>query len=88
MQSDDFYNINIERKKIVLIKPNHLHTKKRNKSRKVTQTLTSIVVDDLDEEKQIISLKEKKLELEEKELKLEKEKLELEKERLEIFKSK
>ena len=59
MQSDDFYNINIERKKIVLIKPNHLHTKKRNKSRKVTQTLTSIVVDDLEKEKQIISLKEK-----------------------------
>ena len=50
--------------------------------------MTSIVVDDFEKEKQIISLKEKKLELEEKELKLEKEKLELEKERLEIFKSK
>jgi hypothetical protein len=47
-----------------------LHQKK-NKSRKVTQTsISSIVNDDLEKEKQMISLREKKLELEEKELKL------------------
>ncbi|PKK59038.1 hypothetical protein RhiirC2_871382 [Rhizophagus irregularis] len=60
-------------------------TQKGNKSRKVAKTH---VIDDLEKEKQMISLKEKKLELEEKELKLEKEKLELEKERLELLKSK
>ncbi|EXX62126.1 hypothetical protein RirG_164680 [Rhizophagus irregularis DAOM 197198w] len=58
---------------------------KGNKSRKVTKIH---VIDDLEKEKQMISLKEKKLELEEKELKLEKKKLELEKERLELLKSK
>lgn len=64
--------------------------KKRNKSKKVTQTLTSssIITDDFEKEKQAISLKEKKLELEEKELKLEKERLILEKEKLEIIKLK
>jgi hypothetical protein len=55
----------------------HLHRKK-NKLRKVTQTSTSSIVnDDLEKEKQMISLREKKLELEEKELKLEKERLEI-----------
>ena len=53
-------------------------SKKRNKYKKVTQTSTSsIVIDDLEKEKQMISLREKKLELEEKELKLERGKLEI-----------
>ncbi|CAB5384740.1 unnamed protein product [Rhizophagus irregularis] len=52
--------------------------KKKNKSKKVTQTSTSSIVnDDLEKEKQMISLREKKFELEEKELKLEKERLEI-----------
>ncbi|GBC13813.2 hypothetical protein GLOIN_2v1762677 [Rhizophagus irregularis DAOM 181602=DAOM 197198] len=46
--------------------------------RSITQTSTSSIVnDDLEKEKQMISLREKKFELEEKELKLEKERLEI-----------
>ncbi|PKC57493.1 hypothetical protein RhiirA1_472403 [Rhizophagus irregularis] len=56
----------------------HRSIKRNCSNKKVTQTSTSSIVnDDLEKEKQMISLREKKFELEEKELKLEKERLEI-----------